>query len=63
MVNESDGVLVGDDNETPKLTLSPKNGSRKKKKPRDEFLTPFFSRMPKLLLNLLASGQYAPKFG
>lgn len=34
MVNESDGVLVGDDNETPKLTLSPKNGSRKKKTQR-----------------------------
>lgn len=29
VVNESDGV--GGDNETPKLTLSPKNGSSKKK--------------------------------
>ena len=41
VVNESDGVLGGDDNEIPKLTLSPKNGSRKKKS-RDELLTPFF---------------------
>lgn len=32
VVSESDGRGGGGDKETPKLTLSPKNGSSKKKK-------------------------------
>lgn len=51
MVSESDGRGGGGDNETPKLTLSPKNGSRKKKS-GDELLTLFFFQEAKIVAEL-----------
>lgn len=53
VVSESDGRGGGGDKETPKLTLSPKNGSsKKKKKCGDELLTLFFSQDAKIVAEL-----------